>query len=118
MSAPPFFASSLFSASSSASSSHAGIAGGEPEIHYGDGIVGKQLVLLFTVSIQILAVKCGNFFRLSFSMGLPCRCRNAHIAVRWILHDLGVLLFQLGQLVLRFPDLCGRLLQQLHTHLR
>ena len=39
---------------------HAGIAGGEPEIHHGDSVAGEQLVALHRISIQVFALKCGE----------------------------------------------------------
>ena len=40
---------------------HAGIAGGEPEIHHGDGVAGEQLVALHRVAVQIFPLKGGEF---------------------------------------------------------
>ena len=40
---------------------HAGVAGGEPEIHHGDGVGREQLVTFHRISIQVLALKGGEF---------------------------------------------------------
>ncbi|CAN4019464.1 Glutathione import ATP-binding protein GsiA, partial [Dysosmobacter welbionis] len=95
--------------------SHAGIAGGEPEIHYGDGVAGEQLVALHRVAIQVFTLKGGELLHTAVvGRGARVAARgHTHIAVHGFLHDLGILLFQLGQLVFNITDLRGRLLQPL-----
>ena len=42
---------------------HTGIAGGEPEIHYGDGIAGEQRIALDLIPVQILSLKGGELLQ-------------------------------------------------------
>ena len=94
---------------------YAGIAGGEPEIHHGDGVGGEQLVALHRVAIQVLALKGGELLHTAV-VGRVARvaaCGYAHIAVHGLLHDLRVLFLQRGQLVFDIADLRGGLLQPL-----
>jgi len=78
---------------------HAGAAGGKPEIHHGDGVGGEQLVAFDLVAVQILALKGGEFLHIAVGVGL-------------LIQNFGMLLFQLGQLILDLADLLRGLLQQ------
>ena len=74
-----------------------------------------QLVALHPVAIQVFPLKGGEFLHTAVvGRGARVAARgHTHIAVHGFLHDLGILLFQLGQLVFNIADLRGRLLQPL-----
>ena len=85
------------------------IAGGEPEIHHGDGVAGEQLVAFHRVAIQVLALKGGELLHTAV-VGRVARVAargHTHIAVHGLLHNLGVLFLQRGQLVFDIADLRG-----------
>ena len=94
---------------------HAGIAGGKPEIHHGDGIAGEQIVALHRIPIQILALKSRKLLHAAVirRRGHIAARGHAHSAVHGLLHDLGVFVLQFGQPVFDIADLRGRLLQPL-----
>ena len=48
---------------------HARLASGEPEVHYGDLVLREQLVAVHVVAIQVLARKAGELRRLARSIG-------------------------------------------------
>ena len=107
MSAPPFSASSLVQRVQIGKLAHAGITGGEPEIHYGDGVAGEQIVTFHRVPIQILAFKGREFLHTAVikRRGRVAACGHAHGVICRLLCRLGVLFLNQGQLVFDVANL-------------
>ena len=93
---------------------HAGIAGGEPEIHYGDGVAGEQLVAFHRVSVQILALKGRELLHAAIvrRRGHIVARRHAHVAVQGLLCRCGILFLNHGQLIFDVANLLRLSLNQ------
>ena len=94
--------------------SHAGIAGGEPEVHHGDGVLGEQVIALDGVAVEVLALEGGELLRLVAIAG--CRGAVGREAVTVALglgSRIGELGLNGGQGALDLPDLLAALAQDL-----
>jgi len=93
---------------------HAGIAGGEPEIHHGDGILGEQVIALDGVAVEVLALEGGELLRLvAVAGGRGAVGRDAVTVARGLGSRLGELGLNGGQGALDLPDLLAALAQEL-----
>ena len=93
---------------------HAGIAGGEPEIHHGDGVLGEQVIALDGAAVEVLALEGGELLRLvAVAGGRGAVGRDAVTVARGLGSRLGELGLNGGQGALDLPDLLASLAQQL-----
>ena len=70
----------MFSASRSPNSPTQ-TAGGEPEIHHGDGFAGEQIAALYRIPVQILALK-GRELRQAAVIRLAARAATIGLVAR------------------------------------
>ena len=93
---------------------HAGIAGGEPEIHHGDGVLGEQVIALDGAAVEVLALEGRELLHLvAVAGGRGAVGRDAVTVARGLGSRLGELGLNGGQGALDLPDLLASLAQQL-----
>ena len=98
---------------------HAGLAGGEPEIHHGEGVAAEQLVTADIVAVQILAGEGGELGGIAVGGGSAGDdavrgdiLRGNARAVGGDIQQAGEFLLQRSHLVLQVLDLRGARRQQ------